>query len=205
MNKAAFLDRDGVINKKAPTPDTYITRWEEMHILPGAVEGIALLKRAGYRVIIVTNQRCVSKGLITVFELERLHKRLCEHLESAGATIDGVYYCPHGLQPPCTCRKPQAGMLLEAGLAHDIDLAESWMIGDSNKDVEAGRTARCKTAQLLTENEAGNGNADVLAQSLLEAVHLILQREKNSPDQRAIRTAQSNFGNVGTARGNPGR
>jgi D-glycero-D-manno-heptose 1,7-bisphosphate phosphatase len=205
MTRAAFLDRDGVINRKAPTPDQYVTRWEEMQILPGAVEGIALLNRAGFRVIIVTNQRCISKGLITGEELKLLHKRLCENLKSAGATIDAIYYCPHGLNPPCACRKPQPGMLLAAAREHDIDLAESWMIGDSNKDVEAGRNAGCMTAQLLGEDETGNVNSDVVAQSLVEATHLILRREKSSADRHAIRDTQSDFGGPGSARRNVSR
>ncbi|MFZ0821201.1 MAG: HAD family hydrolase [Candidatus Acidiferrales bacterium] len=205
MNRAAFLDRDGVINRKAPTPDQYITRWEEIQILPGAVEAIALLNQAGFRVIVVTNQRCVAHGLITVAELERLHKRLCDSLAGAGAIIDAVYFCPHELQPPCNCRKPQPGMLLEAARTHEIDLTVSWMIGDSNKDIEAGRNAGCKTAQLLSENETGNDNADVVAQSLLEATDQILRLEKNSADRRAMGTTQSHYGDSSTARGNCGR
>jgi D-glycero-D-manno-heptose 1,7-bisphosphate phosphatase len=205
MHRAAFLDRDGVINRKAPTPDQYITRWEEIQILPGAVEAVALLNRAGFRVIIVTNQRCVSKGLITVAELESLHVRLCEHLANSGATIDAVYYCPHGLQPPCNCRKPKPGMLLEAARAHKIDLSGSWMIGDSEKDVEAGRSAGCKSAQLLSDNKTGIDNADVVAQSLLEATRLILRLEKNSTDRRAMGCTQSGHRESGTDRGNFGR
>ena len=89
MNKAAFLDRDGVINRKAPTEDEYITRWEEMHIIPGVAEAIALLNRAGFHVIVVSNQRCVAKGLLTTSELDALHQRMCRELGAGGAMIDG--------------------------------------------------------------------------------------------------------------------
>ena len=147
MNKAAFLDRDGVINRKAPTEDEYITRWEEMHIIPGVVEAIALLNRAGFRVIVVSNQRCVAKGLVTTGQLDAMHQQMCRELGAVGAKIDGVYYCPHEEQPPCSCRKPEPGMLFTAADEHEVDLTSSWMIGDSEKDVEAGRSAGCRTAE----------------------------------------------------------
>jgi D-glycero-D-manno-heptose 1,7-bisphosphate phosphatase len=176
MSRAAFLDRDGVINRK-PLEGEYVTRWEEIQFLPGVVDAIALLNRADFRVIVVSNQRCVAKGLITAAGLEAMHQRMCEVLASGGARIDGVYYCPHELQPSCRCRKPQPGMLLEAAQVHDIDLGTSWMIGDSDIDVAAGRNAGCKTARLGASNETANSSANVIAPSLLDAVHQILQRE----------------------------
>ena len=173
MHRAAFLDRDGVINRKAPEGQ-YVTRWEEMHFLPDAAGAIALLNQAGFRVIVVSNQRCVAKGLVTERELESLHERMCGALSRSGATIDAVYYCPHELRPPCGCRKPKPGLLLNAARAHSVDLPASWMIGDSEIDVEAGRNAGCKTARLVNHGENGRGNADVVAPSLLEAVQQIL-------------------------------
>src|SRR5262245_28203438 len=103
MSKAAFLDRDGVINRKALKGE-YITTWGEMHILPGVPEAIAQLKQAGFRVIVVTNQRCVAKGLITIPELEILHRRMSEKLAAGGAFLDAIYYCPHELDSTCGCR-----------------------------------------------------------------------------------------------------
>jgi len=189
MNKAAFLERDGVINRKAPTEDEYVTRWEEIQILPGVPQAIALLNQTGFRVILVSNQRSVAKGLITTAELESIHRRMCDELARDGATIHGVYYCPHELQPPCGCRKPRPGLLLQAARAHDIDLAASWMIGDSDRDVEAGKNAGCRTIRLLRGNEAGNCNADAAARSLLEATLLILKWEEVIPDRRSTGTA----------------
>ncbi len=173
MRRAAFLDRDGVINRKALKGE-YVTRWEEMQILPGVSEAIVRLNQAGFRVIVVTNQRCVAKGLISTAELEVLHQQLCEALAAAGATIDAIYYCPHEMQPPCRCRKPQPGMLLDAARTHDIDLTASWMVGDSDIDVEAGRRAGCKTARLLDSEERPHGNADLIARSLREVIDHIL-------------------------------
>jgi D-glycero-D-manno-heptose 1,7-bisphosphate phosphatase len=182
MTKAAFLDRDGVINQKAPDGE-YVTRWEDFHLLPGAIEGITRLKRAGFCVIIVTNQRCVAKGLLTEEELEKLHLRMTDRLAQGGATIDGIYYCPHELEPPCLCRKPAPGMLLEAARSRNLDLTASWMIGDSDGDIQAGKNAGCRTAWLLDKNlpamepkneAAASVEADIVASSLLEAVPQIL-------------------------------
>jgi D-glycero-D-manno-heptose 1,7-bisphosphate phosphatase len=189
MARAVFLDRDGVINRK-PAEGRYLTCWEEMQFLPGAVEAIALLNRAGFCVIVVTNQRCVAKGLMTAADLEAMHRRMSDVLARAGATIDGVYYCPHEMQPPCKCRKPEPGLLLRAARSRGIELPASWMIGDSDTDVEAGRNAGCKTARLLETREtiavteshdATPGYADIVAPSLLDAIRQILQWEKVAP------------------------
>src|SRR5215472_14026843 len=122
MNRAVFLDRDGVINRKAPSEDEYVTRWEEMEILPGVPQAIALLTRARFRIIVVSNQRSVAKGLITISQLEWIHRQMCDYLARAGAFIDDIYYCPHDLQPPCSCRKPEPGLLFQAAHTNNIDL-----------------------------------------------------------------------------------
>jgi D-glycero-D-manno-heptose 1,7-bisphosphate phosphatase len=192
MNKAAFLDRDGVINRKAPTEDGYITRWEEMQILPGVGEAITLLNRADFRVIVVSNQRCIAKGLLNAGELDSIHQRMCRELAGAGAKVDGVYYCPHEEQPPCGCRKPKPGMLFTAAGEHQVDLDSSWMIGDSKKDVEAGISAGCRTARILAAHLDADDKADVLAQSLLEAVREILRLEHTSVGRSRVDAMQSN-------------
>jgi D-glycero-D-manno-heptose 1,7-bisphosphate phosphatase len=176
MNRAAFLDRDGVINRKPPEGG-YVTRWEDMYFLPGVAESIALLNQTEFRVIVVSNQRCVARGLVTPQALDSVHQQMCEWLAAAGAKIDAVYYCPHEKQPSCSCRKPAPGMLLTASREHQIDLSASWMIGDSEIDIEAGRSAGCKTVRLLGGNETAKGSADVVAPSLIEAIYKILQRE----------------------------
>jgi D-glycero-D-manno-heptose 1,7-bisphosphate phosphatase len=188
INRAAFLDRDGVINRKA-MGEGYVTRWEDMHFLPGVAKSIALLNHARFRVIVVSNQRCVAKGLITSETLDLIHQHMCERLAVRGAKVDGVYYCPHEKQPPCSCRKPAPGMLLTAAHEHQVDLGASWMIGDSEIDVEAGRNAGCKTARLLERNQTAEGCADVVAQSLLEATYQILQREEVIARGRAMDAA----------------
>jgi D-glycero-D-manno-heptose 1,7-bisphosphate phosphatase len=174
MKKAAFLDRDGVINRKAPEGQ-YVTRWEEMEFLPGAREAIRRLNDAGFFVVVATNQRCVARGLITTDELDSMHARIRREFQSAGATIDAIYYCPHDSQPPCNCRKPRPGMLLEAARTHNIQLDASWMIGDSESDVHAGRSAGCGTVQVVADEKSTNGSGDLTATSLLDAVNKILQ------------------------------
>lgn len=177
MNKAAFLDRDGVINQKAAVDGEYIVRWEEFKILPGVVEAIALLHRAGFHVIVVSNQRCVARGLLTAAALDSMHRRMCDELATLGASIDAVYYCPHDEDPPCGCRKPQPGMLFAAATEHKVDLPSSWMIGDSEKDIQAGERAGCKTARIAPAETNENTSADVRAQSLREAVQMIIRLE----------------------------
>ena len=182
MPKAVFIDRDGVINQK-PREGEYITSWGDFHILPGVAEAIVLLKKAGYAVIVVTNQRCVAKGLIAIAELEEIHTRMRESLARSGATLDGIYYCPHDYQSQCKCRKPAPGMLLEAAQTLGLDLGSSWMVGDSDIDIQAGKNAGCKTARvvvpgekkLAADKDAENGSrAEVTASSLLDSVQQIL-------------------------------
>ncbi len=173
--KAAFLDRDGVINQKAPEGE-YITRWEEVKFLPGVAEAIAQLNQAGWQVILISNQRCVAKGLLSIPDLEVLHRRMRDWLAERGARIDAVYYCPHEkTTPPCDCRKPEPGMLVQAARDHGIDMPSSWMIGDSPSDVEAGRRAGCKTLRIQPADVETDRAADVRASSLHEGVTQILQ------------------------------
>jgi D-glycero-D-manno-heptose 1,7-bisphosphate phosphatase len=175
MKRVAFLDRDGVINRKAPEGQ-YVTRWEDMKFLPRSSEAISLLNRAGFLVVVVSNQRCVDKGLVTRDEVDALHSRMQREFKAAGALIDAVYYCPHGARPTCSCRKPRPGMLLSAARIHDIELEASWMIGDSESDIEAGRSAGCKTARVV-RLDRGPQRSDLIAASLFDATHKILQME----------------------------
>jgi D-glycero-D-manno-heptose 1,7-bisphosphate phosphatase len=190
MTIAVFLDRDGIINRKAPSGE-YVTRWEDFHLLPGVAEGIALLNRAGFRVVVVTNQRGIAKGLMTVADLEDIHKRMLDSLARAGATINEIYYCPHDKKPVCRCRKPAPGMLLDAARSHGIELPASWMIGDSDIDIEAGKNAGCRTARLVANGEtiddadrrsASASSADIVAPSLLDAIHQILRLHGSATD-----------------------
>jgi D-glycero-D-manno-heptose 1,7-bisphosphate phosphatase len=189
VNRAIFLDRDGVINQKAPTEEEYVTCWEEMAILPRVPEAISLLNHTGFQVIVVTNQRAVAKGVLSIAGLESIHYRMCEYLAARGANIDAIYYCPHELHPPCGCRKPAPGMLFEAAREYNIDLTASWMIGDSEKDVEAGISAGCRTVRIVAGNAFIESKADLVMESLLTSTHKILETGYDPPIDSALAPA----------------
>ena len=174
MKRAVFLDRDGVINRKA-AKGGYVTRWEEFQFLPGVAQAISLLNRAGWSVIVISNQRCVAKGLLTIVELESLHRKMREALEGEGARLDAIYNCPHDdKDPPCDCRKPLPGMLLTAAEEHQIDLKSSWMVGDADSDMEAGRSAGCRTLRIIETPPTQGTSAHCFAQTLFDASGKIL-------------------------------
>lgn len=141
---AIFLDRDGVINH-APPRGQYIYSGEELRLRPGIPELIKRARSLGYLVVVVTNQRGVDWGLLSLEDLDEIHLKMRARLAEAGALIDAVYCCPHGLEDGCFCRKPQPGMLLRAAADLNIDLAQSLMLGDSKTDMEAGERAGCRT------------------------------------------------------------
>ena len=146
-----FLDRDGVLNEKMPEGQ-YVTRWEAFHILPGVPESIARLNRAGIRVIVVSNQRGIARGLFTASDLEAIHARFEDLLRGRGACIDAIFVCPHE-KGVCGCRKPLTGLFDQARARFaEIDAATSVMIGDSISDMEFGR--RLGMATLLIEVDA---------------------------------------------------
>ena len=172
---AAFLDRDGVIIRKAPEGD-YVARWEEVEFLPDALESVASLYRAGFKIIIVTNQRGIATGKVQPEDLEHIHHRLRTQLAMHGVAVAGIYVCPHDIPENCDCRKPKPGMLLEAAREHGIDLAGSWMVGDMASDIAAGKSAGCRTAWIVSEGARREPEVepDILADSLLSAVRQIL-------------------------------
>lgn len=137
--RTAFLDRDGTINVKAPEGE-YVTSWAEFSFLPGAVEAIGLLRERGWRVVVVTNQRGVALGRMSLADVEDIHDRMRE-----AAPLDAVYLCPHECDS-CDCRKPNSGMFLQAQAEFpDIRFEECVVIGDAESDMEAGRRLGCRT------------------------------------------------------------
>lgn len=159
--KAIFLDRDGTINKYVG----YLRTPEQFELLEGVGEAIRKINLSGYLAIVVTNQPVIARGEVTVDGLQQIHNKMETMLGKEGAYLDGVYYCPHHpdkgfageveeLKIVCECRKPKAGLLLQAAKDFNIDLSQSWMIGDSENDVLAGKNAGCKTA-LIGETDYG--------------------------------------------------
>ncbi len=151
MRRAVFLDRDGTLIEHVP----YLVEVERVRLLPGAAEGVAVVRAAGHLCIVVTNQPVIGRGLLDEAGLHRLHAELDRQLAAAGAAIDAYYFCPFpGVLADRTFvehpdRKPGPGMLLRAAREHDIDLASSWMVGDSLRDLLAGRRAGCRATILV--------------------------------------------------------
>lgn len=144
MKKVIFLDRDGVINVDV----NYLYRIEDLTFMPGALEALALAVRAGYELIVVTNQSGVARGYYTEDDVKKLHTYMGKKMEEQGAPVLQFYYCPHhekGTVPAytmvCDCRKPEPGMILKAMEDYSIDRAKSFMIGDKPSDVEAAHRA----------------------------------------------------------------
>jgi histidinol-phosphate phosphatase family protein len=146
-----FFDRDGIVNE-SPGPG-YVERWGDFHLQPGFVAALRTVTAKGYPAIIVTNQQGVAKGLYTEEELENIHGQFRAMLHAHGLDVADIYYCPHFADAGCECRKPKPGMLTRAAKEHDLDLAASWMIGDGERDVEAGKNARCKTIRVCSPDE----------------------------------------------------
>jgi D-glycero-D-manno-heptose 1,7-bisphosphate phosphatase len=180
-----FLDRDGVLNRGAPEGQ-YVTRWEELELLPGVASAIAALNRSGRKVIVATNQRCVALGLCSEAELLAIHERLQRQLAGEGARLDAIYYCPHNIGE-CNCRKPLPGLFQQA--FHDFPAAHannSVMVGDSHRDIEAGSRLGMRTIFIdvgsvdhrrSRDADRAKALASAVARSLPDSVQRYLSRE----------------------------
>jgi D-glycero-D-manno-heptose 1,7-bisphosphate phosphatase len=174
LKKAIFLDRDGVLNEVLSDRVKFVNKPEQLYLLDGAAEAVAELTKAGYEIFVVTNQGGVGLGFLKEKELQRIHQRLQELVAEKGGHIKEVAYCPHKPKAGCDCRKPNAGMLSELAERHHLDLTKSIMVGDHERDIEAGKKAGCKTVFIGSDQTS----ADIQATSLLEAVENILEMLK---------------------------
>jgi len=190
--RAIFMDRDGTVSDETG----YINHIDRYRMLPRSIEAIRRINAAGFLAFVVTNQSGVARGLFDEALVHEVHGTLSRWLEQGGARLDGIYFCPHHPkegEPPwrqdCECRKPRAGMLKRAAREHDVDLASSYMIGDTVLDIEAARNAGMPGVLVLT----GYGKGDLqfrmarrglepayIAADLLEAVEWILAKEKTA-------------------------
>ncbi|MFW9877981.1 MAG: D-glycero-beta-D-manno-heptose 1,7-bisphosphate 7-phosphatase [Candidatus Thorarchaeota archaeon] len=148
QEKAIFLDRDGVINKEV----SYLSNPENFKFIKGSIEALKILKNKGFLLIIITNQAGIARGFFTKETLEVIHNKMKKILKQKNVQLDDIYYCPHhpDFTGPCNCRKPNPGMILEAQLNYNIDLNNSYMVGDTLNDIETGKAAKCKTVLVLT-------------------------------------------------------
>ncbi|MBY0385347.1 HAD family hydrolase [bacterium] len=168
--KAVFLDRDGtiIIDK------VYLNDPKQVEFLPGAIDGLKELKRAGYLLIVVTNQSGIARGLVQKENLEKIHQRMQDLLKHENIQIDGFFYSPHAADSNHPMRKPNPGMLLQAAKEHRINLAASFMIGDKPIDVEAGHRAGVKS--VLIGSALDSSGADFVAADLGSAAQWILRK-----------------------------
>lgn len=175
--RAIFLDRDGTINRYVG----FLRDIKDFELLDGVSEAIRRINASGYLAIVVTNQPVIARGEVSYAELAQIHYKMETLLGAAGAYLDGIYFCPHHphkgyageipeLKTDCDCRKPKPGLLLRAARDFNIDPAQSWMIGDGENDIGAGKAAGCRTA-LIGEGVYGQ---DITADSLLDAIRSII-------------------------------
>lgn len=184
--RAFFLDRDGTINKHVG----FLKNIDSFELLPGVANAIRLINESGYLAIVVTNQPVVARGEVTFEELNEIHKKMETLLGLEGAYLDAIYFCPHHphkgyegevieLKKECDCRKPKPGMLLQAAKEFNIDLKKSWMIGDGESDIIAGKRVESKTGFILRDNNSEMVNADLYGSSLEEIILKIFKREED--------------------------
>jgi D-glycero-D-manno-heptose 1,7-bisphosphate phosphatase len=147
--KLAILDRDGVINQDSAA---FIKHPDEWIALPGSMEAIARLSRAGWRVVIASNQSGVARGLFSMDTLNAIHAKMRREAALAGGAIDAIFVCPHGPDDGCVCRKPKPGLLLDIARRYDIDLKNVPAVGDSLRDLQAASQAGCSPWLVLTGN-----------------------------------------------------
>jgi D-glycero-D-manno-heptose 1,7-bisphosphate phosphatase len=180
----AFVDRDGVINVERPG---YVRTWEQFEFLPHALEGLALLARNSWRVVVITNQSAVNRGFLSADALTALHRRMAGAVAACGGEIAAIYACPHRPDEGCGCRKPSPGLLLAAARDFNISLSDVVFVGDQTTDLDAARRAGCRSI-LVTSGETITelhpvlpGGCDAVVPDLLEASrHLVERRIRNT-------------------------
>ena len=181
MNKAFFLDRDGVLIEQVE----YIRNPDDVKLLPGAAAALKLIRDSGYLAVVVSNQSGIARKKFTLDELMAVQERMYDLLAAQGERIDGFYFCPHDPHVEvCPCRKPRPGMILQAARELGIDVSASFMIGDRPADVETGLNAGCRDCAMVTTGY-GAGKADEaraknyrIAPDLHAAVRMLLDTSK---------------------------
>ncbi len=153
MNKAVFLDRDGVINKERKD---YVKTIDELEIFENISKCIQELKNNNYLVIVITNQSAINRGLTNTQKINDIHNKIQNFLFKFDTKIDAFYFCPHRPDENCLCRKPNSQMIIQASNDFDIDLQSSWMIGDNDSDVLSGQNAGCKSIKIKNNSDLPN-------------------------------------------------
>jgi histidinol-phosphate phosphatase family protein len=171
-----FLDRDGVINKKRP--DDYVKTIAELEILPGVLDAIKQLTQQFNKIFIITNQRGISRKIMTEKDLQTVHTHLLKQIETADGKIDKIYYCPHLRDDKCNCRKPNPGMGLQAKKDYpEIDFSKSIMVGDSLSDMGFGKNLGMTTIH-ISQDKINNSNIDYSFENLHDTANFLLSLHK---------------------------
>jgi D-glycero-D-manno-heptose 1,7-bisphosphate phosphatase len=171
--KAVFLDRDGTVI--VDPPDERVDRIDKIKLFPDTLEALKKLATLDYGIIFITDQAGIAEGRIDEAEFQRIHSLVLEMLVPSGIKILKTYMCPHSPEDNCECRKPKPTMILQAAKDFDIDLANSWMIGDHESDIQAGLRAGTKTILVKTANVPEDSpDATYTASNLLDAINLII-------------------------------
>lgn len=166
MQAGIFLDRDGVINEVLTKRVKFVNKPSDFYLLKGVGEAIKLINDQGYKVFVVTNQGGIGLGYMKEVALEKVHQKMKDDIAKYGATVDDIAYCPHKPKAGCACRKPRPQMLFDLAEKHQIDLRKSYMVGDRDPDIEAGREAGVKTV-LVGSREKTSAEADYRFRDLL--------------------------------------
>ena len=153
MNKAIFLDRDGIINLERKD---YVKTIKEFILIDEIFDIIKLINSKGYLVIIITNQSAINRKIITESNLREIHNHFLKLAKNKNAKVDGIYFCPHTPNENCKCRKPKPELIKQAALDFQVDLSQSWMIGDNQTDFDAGINAGCKAIKISNAFELEN-------------------------------------------------
>ena len=165
-----FLDRDGVLNRRIP--DGYVCSVDELEVLDGVADAVTLLSPRALRVVVVTNQAGVGKGLMSVAALDAIHEEMVQRLTARGGRIDAVLYCPHRAEDRCRCRKPEPGLAWQAvGRFPEIDLTRSVMVGDSVSDCEFAHRAGMRSVLIGERSWLGEPEPWLTAPDLASAAH----------------------------------
>ena len=176
MKQAVFLDRDGVINECQTDRVRHVNHPHQLFLFAGVPEAIKALNAAGLPVFVVTNQGGIGLGFMKEASLTAIHNRMVELLQEKGAVLTDIAYCPHRPKSGCDCRKPSPGMLRKLAEKHGLDLTASFMVGDRETDIQAGRAAGCITVRIGPPDP----EADYSAPSLAEAAPWIIERAQAS-------------------------
>ncbi len=184
---AVFLDRDGVINEER---SDYVKNWGEFRFLPGALQAIASLTKAGLRIFVISNQSMINRGRASLEDVEEIHRRMKSEIEQAGGVVEGILYCPHTPEENCECRKPRSGLLEKAAKDYGVELERSYLIGDKLSDISAGQAVGCHCVLIQTgEDGAQLAAAQMstpsnyrLCKGISQAVASILRSEQEKTE-----------------------